>query len=183
MRLSWKLFFITTPIFVLFLTIFGIWIIQDSFDHSLSQAVEQCMAENQTFQNSYELTNHALSEAQWNQTTIKKVVASFHKSREAGDGNARIYDSDGSILYEDNALALKLERTDTEGTSGEKKRIETSGQRIMSELTEEENTGYVIGSQVGQWYVTVVSLSLIHIWQRRHPGIIPYPRLGSRRRA
>ena len=120
MRLSWKLFFITTPIFVLFLTIFGIWIIQDSFDHSLSQAVEQCMAENQTFQNSYELTNHALSEAQWNQTTIKKVVASFHKSREAGDGNARIYDSDGSILYEDNALALKLERTDTEGTSGEK---------------------------------------------------------------
>lgn len=50
MRLSWKLFFITTPIFVLFLTIFGIWIIQDSFDHSLSQAVEQCMAENQTFQ-------------------------------------------------------------------------------------------------------------------------------------
>ena len=97
MRLSWKLFFITTPIFVLFLTIFGIWIIQDSFDHSLSQAVEECMAENQTFQNSYELTNHALSEAQWNQTTIKKVVASFHKSREAGDGNARIYDSDGSI--------------------------------------------------------------------------------------
>ncbi len=159
MRLSWKLFFITTPIFVLFLTIFGIWIIQDSFDHSLSQAVEQCMAENQTFQNSYELTNHALSEAQWNQTTIKKVVASFHKSREAGDGNARIYDSDGSILYEDNTLALKLERTDTDGTSGEKKRIETSGLRIMSELTEEENTGYVIGSQAGQWYVTVVSRS------------------------
>ena len=27
------------------------------------------------------------------------------------------------------------------------------------ELTEEENTGYVIGSQVGQWYVTVVSRS------------------------
>ena len=81
MRLSWKLFFITTPIFVLFLTIFGIWIIQDSFDHSLSQAVEQCMAENQTFQNSYELTNHALSEAQWNQTTIKKVVASIKAGR------------------------------------------------------------------------------------------------------
>ena len=56
-------------------------------------------------------------------------------------------------------MALKLERTDTEGTSGEKKRIETSGQRIMSELTEEENTGYVIGSQAGQWYVTVVSRS------------------------
>ena len=118
MRLSWKLFFITTPIFVLFLTVFGTWIIQDSFDHSLDQAVEQCMAENQTFQNSYELTNHALSEEQWNQTTIKKIVSSFHKSREAGDGNARIYDSDGSILYEDNALTLKLEHTDAEETSG-----------------------------------------------------------------
>ena len=39
MRLSWKLFFITTPIFVLFLTIFGIWIIQDSFDQSGCGAV------------------------------------------------------------------------------------------------------------------------------------------------
>ena len=31
MRLSWKLFFLTTPVFVLFLTIFGAWIIQSSF--------------------------------------------------------------------------------------------------------------------------------------------------------
>lgn len=159
MRLSWKLFFITTPIFVLFLTFFGTWIIQDSFDHSLTQAVEQCMAENQTFQNSYELTGHALSEEQWNQTTIKKVVSSFHKSREAGDGNARIYDTDGSILYEDNGLALRLERIESESETGKQTRIETAGQQIMEALTEEENTGYVIGSQAGQWYVTVVSRS------------------------
>ena len=160
MRLSWKLFFITTPIFVLFLTVFGIWIIQDSFDHSLGQAVEQCMAENQTFQNSYELTSRALSEEQWNQTTMKKVVSSFHKSREAGDGNARIYDADGSILYEDNGLTLRLERTDKrESDAGKQTRIETAGQRIMKTLTEEENTGYVVGSQAGQWYVTVVSRS------------------------
>ena len=160
MRLSWKLFFLTTPIFVLFLTVFGTWIIQDGFDHSLGQAVEQCMAENQTFQNSYELTSHALSEEQWNQTTMKKVVSSFHKSREAGVGNARIYDTDGRILYEDNGLTLRLEYTDSsEPDAGKQTRTETAGQRIMTALAEGENTGYVVGSQSGHWYVTVVSRS------------------------
>lgn len=61
MNLSWKLFFITTPIFVLFLTVFGTWIIQDNFQSGLNQEIERCMAENQTFQNSYELTRNSLS--------------------------------------------------------------------------------------------------------------------------
>ena len=67
MNLSWKLFFITTPIFVLFLTVFGTWIIQDNFQSGLNQEIERCMAENQTFQNSYELTRNSLSNEQWEQ--------------------------------------------------------------------------------------------------------------------
>ena len=82
MNLSWKLFFITTPIFVLFLTVFGTWIIQDNFQSGLNQEIERCMAENQTFQNSYELTRNSLSNEQWEQMTLKKAVESFHKRRE-----------------------------------------------------------------------------------------------------
>ena len=78
MNLSWKLFFITTPIFVLFLTVFGTWIIQDNFQSGLNQEIERCMAENQTFQNSYELTRNSLSNEQWEQMTLKKAVESFH---------------------------------------------------------------------------------------------------------
>ena len=92
MNLSWKLFFITTPIFVLFLTVFGTWIIQDNFQSGLNQEIERCMAENHTFQNSYELTRNSLSNEQWEQMTLKKAVESFHKRREEKNGNVRIYD-------------------------------------------------------------------------------------------
>ncbi|MCD8023176.1 MAG: hypothetical protein LUF30_09480 [Lachnospiraceae bacterium] len=67
MKLSWKLFFLTTPLFVVFLTIFGMWMIQSSFSGSLGQEVERCMTQNRMFQNSYELTWHSLSSYQQEQ--------------------------------------------------------------------------------------------------------------------
>ena len=72
MKLSWKLFFITTPLFVLFLTLFGVWMIQDNFQNSLDREIQRCMVENQMFQNSYELTRHSLSEDVLKQTSEKK---------------------------------------------------------------------------------------------------------------
>lgn len=139
MNLSWKLFFITTPIFVVFLTIFGTWIIQDNFQSGLDQEIERCMAENQTFQNSYELTRNSLSNEQWEQMTIKKAVESFHKRREEKNGNARIYDEDGNVLYQDNALEI------------------TSS--VRSQLDETNNVGYEIVPQHGSVYVVVVCRS------------------------
>ena len=62
------------------------------------------MAENQTFQNSDELTRNSLSNEQWEQMTLKKAVESFHKRREEKNGNVRIYDATGTVLYQDNAL-------------------------------------------------------------------------------
>ena len=70
MKLSWKLFFITTPIFMVFLTLFGTWMIQDSFQGSFEREVQRCMVENQMFQNSYELTKNALSEEQREQASV-----------------------------------------------------------------------------------------------------------------
>ena len=64
MKLSWKLFFITTPIFILFLTIFGSWMIQDNFQGNLEREIQRCMVENQMFQNSYELTRNSLTKEQ-----------------------------------------------------------------------------------------------------------------------
>ena len=81
MRLSWKLFFLTTPVFVLFLTIFGAWIIQSSFDSSLEKELDRCMVENELFQTSYELSLNSLSEEQREQTTVRRIIESFHKNR------------------------------------------------------------------------------------------------------
>ncbi len=139
MRLSWKIFFITTPIFVLFLTFFGLWMIQDSFNSSLDREVERCMIENQMFQNSYELTLHSLSEEQREQASISRLVESFHQRREEASGNARIYGGDGELLYQDNGL-----------------RVEHG---IADELDEEHNAGYEIVRQGDETYLVVQARS------------------------
>lgn len=138
MKLSWKLFFITTPLFILFLMVLGTWIIQDSYQSSLDREVERCMAENQMFQNSYELTMHSLSERQAEQTNVQQVVESFFR-RGNGGGSARIYGEDGKILYQTD------ERT-----------FDTA---IMEQLNEEQNVGYEILWQEDIPYIVVISRS------------------------
>lgn len=139
MRLSWKLFFLTTPIFVLFLTFFGSWMIQDSFHSSLDKEVERCMVENQMFQNSYELTRYGLSDSQWEQASTQKVVESFYRKRGEGNGNVRIYGRNGEVLYQENGLSVD--------------------HSIMEALDEENNVGYEIVRQQEETYVVVLARS------------------------
>lgn len=139
MKLSWKLFFITTPIFILFLTVFGSWMVEDSFQSSLKQEIEQCMIENQMFQNSYELTWNALSPVQKEQTTVQSVVESFHRKKDGGNGNARIYGENGEVLYQNNGL-----------------QVENS---IKKQLNEDNNVGYEIKKWHQEFYVVVLSRS------------------------
>ncbi|MDO5346051.1 MAG: HAMP domain-containing sensor histidine kinase [Lachnospiraceae bacterium] len=143
MKLSWKLFFITTPIFILFLTVFGSWMLQESFQESLNQEVERCMVENQMFQNSYELTFHSLSEQQREQTSVQRVVESFYKKQKNG-GNARIYSLRGEVLYQQNSLQV--------------------ANRIREALDEENNVGYEIVRQQDHVYVVVLARSSFDVF-------------------
>lgn len=139
MRLSWKIFFITTPIFVLFLTLFSCWMVEDSFQSSLNQEAERCMMENQMFQNSYELTWNALSEEQKEQTTVQTVVKSFARKRSGQNGNTRIYGQDGRVLYQENALQVKS--------------------HLFDRLDEEHNAGYEIARQESGTYLVALGRS------------------------
>lgn len=135
MKLSWKLFFITTPIFILFLTIFGAWMIQTDFQTSLNQAIEQCVVENEMLQNSYDLTWNSLSETQKEQTSMRKLVESFYKKSEKADG-MRIFDEQGAILYQDGKMPLE--------------------HGIIEKLTAEQNVGYGVFQEEEYTYVIVV---------------------------
>lgn len=139
MKLSWKLFFLTTPVFVLFLTVFGNWMIQTSFRSSLEQEIERCMAENQMFSNSYDLTRHSLSESQWNMTSVQKVVESFHQKHGAEEGSFRIYKADGEVLYQDNGLKMSHD--------------------LLEKLEEPNNVGYQIGRLGEDTYIVVLGKS------------------------
>lgn len=138
MKLSWKLFFMITPLFILFLTVFGTWMIQDGFQSSLEKEVDRCTVENQMFENSYELVRHGLSEEQLARTTERSLVETFHKAMPAEEGCARIYDDDMKVLYEDNELQVE--------------------QDIKVHLEEKEsgNTGWQVVEQNEKYYVVVL---------------------------
>lgn len=139
MKLSWKLFFLTTPIFILFLTLSGSWVIQDSFQRSLNQEIRRCMAENQLFQNSYELTRHSLSQQQLEQATVEGIVESFYRHEGQGDTGTRIYDGSGEILYQDTGVQIP--------------------HTIREYLTGENNTGYELVKWNGKTYLVVMGIT------------------------
>ena len=139
MKLSWKLFFITTPIFILLLTLFGTWMIQENFQNSMDREKEQCMVENQMFQNSYELTQNTLTSAQREEIPLQKLVEKFYRRQNAQDRNARILSGDGTVLYRDNGLELT--------------------HHIMEQLDDTHNVGCEIVSDGKNRYVVVMCLS------------------------
>ena len=139
MRLSWKLFFVTTPLFVLFLTAFGVWMIQDSFQSSLDKEIGRCMAENRMFQNSYELTLNGLSEEQRDQTTVRQVVESFYDENKESGSIARIYGPDGDVLYQDGNLTIP--------------------NTIREQMDDENNTGYELVRQGNRTYLVALGRS------------------------
>lgn len=139
MKLSWKLFFITTPVFILFLTVFGTWMIQENFQNSLDQEIERCMVENQMFQNSYELTGHGLSEDQRSQVSTKKIVETFYRKQGDTGSTTRIYGKDGEILYQSNARQLTHD--------------------MLDQLDETNNVGYELFDTNDGQFVVVLCLT------------------------
>lgn len=139
MKLSWKLFFLTTPIFILFLTLTGSWVIQESFQRSLQQEIKRCMAENQLFQNSYELTRYNLSKEQLSKVSVGWLVESFHRNDGQSGSNTRVYDESGSILYQDTGVQVP--------------------NNIREQLTVENNTGYELVQWHEKTYLVVMSVT------------------------
>ena len=141
MRLSWKLFFITTPIFIIFLTVFGTWMVQDSFEKSYDREVQQCIVENQMFQNSYELTMNALSQEQRERLSVQQIVESFHRMDAGRNTSARILAQDGTVLYQDGGCVV--------------------AHRIIEKLDEKHNVGYEAVKSGSEVYIVVLGRSIL----------------------
>ncbi|MGI6017950.1 MAG: ATP-binding protein [Marvinbryantia sp.] len=139
MKLSWKLFFLTTPVFILFLTIFGSWTLQDGFQNKLDQKIRRCLTENQMFQNSYELTRHNLTEKQLERVPVRQLVESFYRTDVRNEQEVRILDADGEVLYQEWELQLP--------------------HSIREKLTEENNVGYELIRQQDRVYLVVMCMT------------------------
>ncbi len=138
MKLSWKLFFVTTPVLILVLTVFGMWMLQASFSDSLEREVEQCSLENKYAATSYILSKRAYEDISPGRYTEEEVVTGFHEPTEERAGCLRIYDAGKQVLYEDNGLYV--------------------GHGIEANLDKNRNFGYEICQvENGEYYVAAVS--------------------------
>ncbi|HIR27072.1 MAG TPA: HAMP domain-containing protein [Candidatus Choladousia intestinigallinarum] len=139
MRLAWKIFFLTIPVFLLSLTLLGTWILQESFQSNLDRERERCFMENQMFQVSYELTWHSAS-LQSQEDSVKAIAESIRRNAGSEAGNTRIYGADGAeVLYQDT-----------------QERVENG---ILESLTESVNVGAQIAAQGNRYYIVVLSRS------------------------
>lgn len=118
MKLSWKLFFVTTPVLILALTVFGMWVIRVSFLDSLDREIEQCSLENKYAATSYLLTRRAYEDVSPGRFTEADVVAAFHEKEKPSEGCLRIYDETGAVVYEDNDLAVEHSISEKLSSSG-----------------------------------------------------------------
>ena len=138
MKLSWKLFFVTVPVLILALTLFGIWMIQVSFSDSLEREVGQCSLENKYAATSYILSKRAYDDIAPGRYTEEEVVAGFHEASAEREGCLRIYDAENAVIYEDNGLSV--------------------AHGIKESLGEERNFGYEISREEnGEYYVAAIS--------------------------
>ncbi len=194
MKLSWKIFFITTPLFVLFLTIFGTWIVQKSFQSNLTREIESCLMENEMFQTSYELAMNGMSAGQREKTSARAVVEPFHQAVDSELGCARVYDDTRKVLYQDNELMVphriweELEPDaasedvqaaggDSENTRADSSAGEVSGAgealpesagSVSQTSDSPDETAYNVGRQIvrqdGKYYVAVLAKSSSGVW-------------------
>ncbi|MCI8401198.1 MAG: HAMP domain-containing histidine kinase [Lachnospiraceae bacterium] len=137
MKLSWKLFFITTPVMILALTFFGMWLIHATFSDSLEKEIAQCSLENQYAATSYILAHRAYEDTLAGRFTEEDVVGGFHEAGSEQEGCLRIYDAGGEVIYEDNGLAIP--------------------NRVRERLDERHNFGYEICETRGEYYVAALS--------------------------
>ena len=137
MKLSWKLFFIMTPLMILALTGFGTWMIHITFSESLEKEIEPCSMENKYAETSYILTRRAYEDIASGRFTEEEVVAGFHEVQSEQEGCLRIYDADGNVIYEDNSLTVQ--------------------NHIRERLSLSDNFGLEICEKDGEFYVVALS--------------------------
>ena len=80
MKFFWKIFFAFTAIITMVFSVFGIWLISQTFRNSLNKEIEEGNRENRMFQFAFEVNMNSISE---NYRTEKIVRAGtwFTKTR------------------------------------------------------------------------------------------------------
>lgn len=147
MKLFWKMFLSIISIITIIFSIFGGLMLKMSFDTSLNREMSRGQNENQMFLYAFETSLGMLSdETIIENDDIKEITESIEKSIGQNQFYIKIYDSFGTIIFQDNDIRNhitkdKLKEGNYAYTVSEEKNMRYM--EIMSKIKISQNTYYV----------------------------------------
>ncbi|MDE5680683.1 MAG: HAMP domain-containing histidine kinase [Lachnospiraceae bacterium] len=107
MKFFWKIFFAFTALVTLVFSVFGIWMITQTFHNSLEKEIEEGNRENRMFQLAFETNMNSLSEHYKTEKVIKDLAESIITNLDDQEYSYRLYKGAQGLIYENTENRLE----------------------------------------------------------------------------
>ncbi|MDE6063848.1 MAG: HAMP domain-containing histidine kinase, partial [Lachnospiraceae bacterium] len=112
MKFFWKIFFAFTALITLVFSVFGIWMITQTFHNSLEKEIEEGNRENRIFQLAFETNMNSLSEHYKTEKVIRDLAESIITNLDDQEYSYRLYRSLWGLIYENTENQLEHQLID-----------------------------------------------------------------------
>ena len=112
MKIFWKIFFAFTALITLVFSVFGIWMITQTFHNSLEKEIEEGNRENRMFQLAFETNMNSLSEHYRTEKVIRDLAESIITNLDDQEYSYRLYRSLWGLIYENTENQLEHQLID-----------------------------------------------------------------------
>lgn len=100
MKFFWKIFFVFTALITVVFSLFGIWMITQSFRNSLEKEIEEGNRENRMFQLAFEVNMNSLSENYRTEKIVGDLAESVIGNLDNQEYTYRLYRGAQNLIYE-----------------------------------------------------------------------------------
>lgn len=107
MKFFWKIFFAFTALITMVFSVFGIWMITQTFHNSLEKEIEEGNRENRMFQLAFETNMNSLSEHYKTEKVIKDLAESIITNLDDQEYSYRLYRGAQGLIYENTENRLE----------------------------------------------------------------------------
>ena len=107
MKFFWKIFFVFTAMITAVFSVFGIWMITQSFRNSLRKEIEEGNRESRLFQFAFEVNMNSLSENYQTERIVRELTESIVGNLDGQGYLYRLYRGTRDVIYENSELLLE----------------------------------------------------------------------------
>ena len=112
MKFFWKIFFAFTALITLVFSVFGIWMITQTFRNSMEKEIEEGNRENRMFQLAFETNMNALSEHYRTERVVRDLAESVITNLDDQEYIYRLYRGARGLIYENSENRLEHQLMD-----------------------------------------------------------------------